>query len=155
MTMDPAELERLLDRRLKRLPLPKAPHTLLPRVLAAVQVRSAAPWHSRSWLAWPRAWQAASAAALVALVAGAVIWWPHALDAIAEWRPQPALRLPAGMAARLAGVDAAWDATRVLWRVLVQPVAGCLVVFVFMMSTACVAFGAALNGVVLGGAFEP
>jgi hypothetical protein len=67
--MDPLDLDRRLDRELNELPRPRAPLTLLPRVLAATAMRAPAP--ATGWLTWPRSWQAASIAALAALVAGA------------------------------------------------------------------------------------
>ena len=33
--------------------LPRAPHTLLPRVLAAVQAWAQRPWYERAWFTWP------------------------------------------------------------------------------------------------------
>ena len=61
--MDPAELERLVDRALGQLPAPRAPRTLLPRVMAAVPT-PARPWHARPWLMWPAGWQ------IISLVVG-------------------------------------------------------------------------------------
>ena len=47
--MNPADLETLVDCKLKALPTPRAPHTLLPRVLAAVQEWTLRPWYTRAW----------------------------------------------------------------------------------------------------------
>ena len=63
--MNPTDLETLVDRELRRLPALRAPHTLLPRVLAAVQRWSQRPWYARAWFTWPIGGQIASAAALV------------------------------------------------------------------------------------------
>lgn len=152
--MKSADLERLVDRRLKALPAPRAPRTLLPRVMAAVEILSSAPWYTRAWFAWPRVWQVASIAALVVLVAGVAAGWPHA-EAVADaLRPRPELSVPAQVTTMTRALDASWDATRIVWRVLVQPVIGYVVVFALMMFTACVAFGTALSRVALGGASE-
>ncbi|MEW6158630.1 MAG: hypothetical protein AB1813_14450 [Verrucomicrobiota bacterium] len=55
MNSDPSkehELEQLIDRELHKLQDLSAPSTLLPRVLAAIQLR-ALPWWQRPWLTWP------------------------------------------------------------------------------------------------------
>jgi hypothetical protein len=65
-----AELEAAVERRLKALPELRAPATLLPRVMAAIERRTAPAWYRRAWQTWPLALQAASLAVLVALFAG-------------------------------------------------------------------------------------
>lgn len=48
-------LERLLDRELKRLPLRKAPPTLMPRVLASIRAQAQEHWWQRplnTWAPW-------------------------------------------------------------------------------------------------------
>ena len=67
-----ADLEQRVDRELRRLPAPRAPHTLLPRVLAAVEAWVNRPWYTRAWFTWPLGWQVASVALLVLAVAG--VW---------------------------------------------------------------------------------
>ena len=62
------DLERVAQRALERLPAPRAPHTLLPRVMAAVQQWTRRPWYARAWVTWPLGWQALSTAALVLLL---------------------------------------------------------------------------------------
>ena len=62
--MDPVDLERLIDRELRSLPAPRAPRTLLPRVMAAANEAANRPWYSRTWLQWPVGWQLASALVL-------------------------------------------------------------------------------------------
>src|ERR1700730_9576250 len=65
--MHPVDLEPLVDRELRQLALPRAPHTLLPRVLAAVQAWAQRPWYQRAWFTWPVAWQVAASAALLVI----------------------------------------------------------------------------------------
>jgi hypothetical protein len=48
------ELETLMQRELRRLPLCAAPPSLAPRVLAAIQSRAQAPWWKRPLWTWPR-----------------------------------------------------------------------------------------------------
>jgi hypothetical protein len=72
--MDPADLERLIDRELRSLPTPRAPRTLLPAVMAAANEAANRPWYSRTWLQWPVGWQLASAVVLLGVVAaGSVV----------------------------------------------------------------------------------
>ena len=124
--MLPADLERVVHRELQRLPLPRAPHTLLPRVLAAVDAWVNRPWYERAWFTWPLGWQVASIA-VVALV-GYGFW---------NLPPAP----PA--------LQATTSATHVLWRTLIEPFLTYVFVVVVLMCVACAAFGAALNYLVL------
>lgn len=120
-----------IDRELKRLPLPHAPHTLLPRVLQAVE-RAARPWYSRAWFTWPSHWRLASVAA-VALIAYGV------------WRLPPA---PGSVVATAGTV-------RVLWETLIQPLLPYLLVLMVLMGVACAAFGVVLNYVLLERVEQP
>ena len=51
--MTPAELESRVGRELARLPRPRAPKSLAPRILAAISQRDREPWHRRPWRTWP------------------------------------------------------------------------------------------------------
>ena len=59
--MTPDELEQRTDRRLRALPLPRAPHTLVPRVMEAVRILAGRPWYARTWFTWPLGGQMLSA----------------------------------------------------------------------------------------------
>jgi hypothetical protein len=110
MTMDPHDLERLIDRELKSLPPPQAPVTLLPRVIAAAALR-ARPWYRREWTAWPVAARAAALMAAVAFIAAA-FWWlpvvhaPEAAGRVVAWtaRAASAIRLADAVALTLGTV---------------------------------------------------
>ena len=117
-----AELEQKMDRELRRLPAPRAPHTLLPRVLAAVEAWVNRPWYTRAWFTWPVGWQAASVALLALVVAGV-------------WMLPPAP----------ASVVVTTNAGRVLWRTMIEPFLAYAFVIVVIMCLACAAFGAALS----------
>ena len=78
--MNTNEPEAALHEELRRLANLRAPDTLVPRV-QAVLARCAAPsWWQQPWLSWPRAWQAASGAVMLALIG--LYWWaePVALE---------------------------------------------------------------------------
>ena len=133
--MDHADPDDLLDSELSALPPPRAPQTLLPRVMAAAaeQARRPAP---TGWVTWPRQWQLASMAALVSLVAVIVLAFSSA---------------PAGVsdATRIAGDTA--TVARVFWDVLLEPVAAYIFVLGLSLALACAAAWAALE-LALGGA---
>jgi hypothetical protein len=116
------DLERHVDRELRRLPLPSAPHTLLPRVLAAVEEWARRPWYTRAWFTWPAGWQAASIIAVL-------------LVAIGVWM------LPSAPPS----VVVTTNAGRVLWRTMVEPFLAYAFGIVVIMCVACAAFGAALS----------
>ena len=99
--MRPAELESLATRCLSRLPGPRAPSSLLPRVLAEVESASRRRWYRRAWPTWPPACKAASAAALC------VLGWLAS----------------GGAAASLVAVEsfALAGTARTLWRLVVEP----------------------------------
>jgi hypothetical protein len=154
MTMDPADLERVVGDALKRLPSPAAPPTLLARVMAAVDARAAAPWYARPWTTWPRVWQTASAAVLLVVVAGLARAWSlteivrHAL--VGQLMPSPPDWMVRAMDAGATMVEAA----RIGWRVIAEPMLIPVTVFLCVMTAACALFAAALNRVALGGASE-
>jgi len=124
-----SELERRLASELRQLPLPRAPHTLLPRVMQAIDAASHRAWYGRAWLTWPWPLKIASVAT-AALLTYALWRLPHALP------PAPP------------SVAAAIGTTRVIWA-LIQPLLPYLVAVIVLMAVACVVFGAALNYVLL------
>lgn len=134
--MDPADsdLDRRLDHELTRLPRPRAPQSLLPRVLAVTSLRPAAT----GWFTWPRQWQAAAVVAMTALVAAAA-WL---LSAPPE--PVSGMAQSAGQAA---------TTMRVLWDVVLEPAASYLAIIGIVLTLICAAAWAALE-VALGGASQ-
>jgi hypothetical protein len=150
-----------LDRALRRLPLPRAPHTLLPRVLAAAGAWAARPWYRRAWLTWPTAWQAASCALFALVLAGAA--W--ALPMARSFAQDAAAGLPLGdLAAAGAAVTridrmaretgATIDAIGVTWRLLVLPGIAYGFGLLTLMCALCTAFSTALNRLPLGKALR-
>ena len=138
MTTEPrdfATLEQRAADRLRALPNARAPRQLLPNVMAAVGAVRALPWYSRPWLTWPVMLQALSIVVLAA--AGAGVWslWTHAesVTAVQQFRQATA-------------------AIRVLWDVLIGPIAMFVLAVALLVSLACVAAWTAVRHVALGGA---
>lgn len=73
-------LEEAVGRVLRALPSPKAPPTLLARVMAEVADVHLLPWYRAGWLSWPILWQAASLVLAGALVSGAFLGGPLLLE---------------------------------------------------------------------------
>jgi hypothetical protein len=136
--MDPVDLERLVERELKALPTPRAPATLMPRVLAATVERTGGLPAASGWFTWPLGWRIATVAALAAVVV-ALAWL-----SLAPPRPMAS-------AARTAGDTA--TVVRVFWEVLVQPIATWVFVLGIALALTCAAAWAALE-FALGGATQ-
>lgn len=64
------DFETDLDRALKALPELEAPAGMVPRVMAAIALREAAPWHRLPWHAWPPVLRAVSLVVLLAAFGG-------------------------------------------------------------------------------------
>ena len=143
--MDPVDLERLIDRELRALREPRAPRSLLPRVMAAVEERARRPWYTRAWLQWPVAWQLTSALALIAVVAASGVLLPQLRAAVAS---------VGFVAESTRDVEVATSAVRVLWRTLLAPVVPWAFGLLTLMCAACVVFATALNHLVFGRAFR-
>jgi hypothetical protein len=133
--MDSADLDARLDRELRDLPAPRAPRTLLPRVLAATANRAPGP-PPTGWFTWPLAWRVASAVVMLAAAA-------------AGWMFFSAPPAPVSHAAETAGEIA--TVARVLWDVMAQPIASYLFVLGISLALACALAWAALEAA-LGGA---
>ena len=133
--MDPVDLDELLDRELKALPAPRAPRTLLSRVMAETVDRASLP-RQTGWFTWTIAWQALSVLALVAIVVGAWMF---------------ATRPPSGVTNVARTAQETATVARVFWDVLLQPVATYIFILGVLLAFACAAAWAALE-VALGGA---
>jgi hypothetical protein len=149
--MSPIDLEQLVDAELKRLPTPRAPRTLLPRVLAAVEVQEQHAKPARGWTMWPRGWQVAGGAVAATVFVG--LW---RLAAFAQ--PYVADVLSIGGFDRAASVtrsaDEAAAVVRVLWEVLLQPVATYVSVLAISLVLACALLWSAVERLAPGGASQ-
>jgi hypothetical protein len=135
--MDPADLEQLLDRELRRLPAPRAPRTLLPRVIAAT-LDAAEGTAATGFATWSHGKQAAAVAALLALLAGA---WMLITTA------------PSGVTNATRTASETATVVRVFWQVLFGPIALYMAVLGIALTLACAAAWAAFE-VALGGASQ-
>lgn len=142
--MDPRELESLIDRQLRRLPEPRAPRSLLPRVMAAV-AEARRPWYARAWRTWPIGLQIASALGCLAAIAAMSL----ALPTVQTWLVADSSPLWTDLASRAGRIVVHTEdfgrAAEVVWRALIAPVATAALVPVLMMCAASLAFGAALS----------
>jgi hypothetical protein len=139
------DLEILVAGELRRQPEPRAPQTLMPRVLAAVQAWSGRPWYAREWFAWPLVWQLASAAALIVIVTGGVMVHPLVQAGMQDIAPRlmpPVLSTVPQLALAL---DTTINTIRVLWRAVVQPFLPYAAVLVGLMCLTCAMAAFALN----------
>lgn len=149
--MNPIDLERLVDAELKRLPPPRAPRTLLPRVLAAVDAQQQHATPARGWAFWPRAWQFAGGVVMAAVLVG--IWRLAAFAGPFISDLLPAVGL--GRAAAFTrGADDAATVVRVLWEVLLQPVATYVSILAISLALACALFWTAVERLAPGGASQ-
>lgn len=138
-----------LVRALRALRDPKAPPTLAPRVMAAVQARLAQP-PARTWFEWPLLWRVSSVATAVAMLVGVIVAWPVVLG----WG-QPAVDAVASRATgALHGAQVALNLASVVFRAVWHPVVMPFVLFVTVMTIACATVGAMLGRVALGGASQ-
>jgi len=149
--MHPADLEHVIEHKLRQLPQPRAPRTLRPRVMAAVRLARQSA-RATGWFDWAPAWQAASIATLLLLVGGFVMAWPIVDVLFTAYVSVPASASMSRAASALGGVADLAAAALVLWRVIVQPIVVYALIFVGAMCVACAVLGSALSRVALGGA---
>ena len=142
MTED--DLERRAHDALRRLPAPRAPETLLPRVMAGSHRAPRRAWYVGAWRTWPQGWQVVSAlAVLVTIVAAAMVLAP--VDSIVSRELMARLgEWPSRVSMTISRITAALDATVLVWRTIVEPVRVYVMAFVAIASMACALLGAVL-----------
>ncbi|AMY08084.1 hypothetical protein LuPra_01272 [Luteitalea pratensis] len=150
MTMEPDDLERLAHRALADLPMPRAPRTFRPRVMAAL----ALPDVGHPWFTWPWPLQVA-AVLLVAAVVGGFGWaWPTLLASFGALLPH-SLQTGAGYVGGAAETTAALlRVMELTWSAVVAPIARLVLLLTVALCTACALCLAALSRVALGGASQ-
>ena len=146
------DLDHELDYELRRLPAPRAPETLLPRVLQAVSELETRPWYSRAWVVWPRELQVASAVMLALLVAGLWSLAPTGQQWIGEAVSPAASAVSARLALAAEWVGQVATLSRLLWQVLIQPIAFYFLALMIAATVIGALFWTAVNRLALGGA---
>jgi len=148
--MNPIDLEQLVDSELKRLPTPHAPRTLMPRVLAATAARPDAK-PVRDWTAWSRAWQFAGGTVAAATLIG--LWKLVAFSAPLLQQLLPGIGFSRA-ASFTRGADDAATVVRVLWDVVLQPVATYVSILTISFALACALLWTAVERLAPGGASQ-
>ena len=138
MTREPAErelteLERRVDRALKSLPAPAAPPAFAPALMRRVRAEQHAA-ESAGSVEWPVALKIAFTATGFAMVVGALVAWPWALEFARTTWQSPAVSLVIRAAAAL------------------RPMVPAALMYVTAMCVACAAAASMLKHVALGGA---
>lgn len=149
--IDPDDLDRVLDRELKQLPGPRAPQTLLPRVMAAA-AQARVPWYRQPWVAWPADAQTASVAVLLVVLAGLAAVFPSVQHASGVLTSALARTVPATVVDVFRWAREGAALMNIVFQVLLQPVAAYVFALAIALSVACGAFVSALDRVALGGA---
>jgi hypothetical protein len=147
--MTPADLETLARGAVRALPAPRAPQTLVPRVMRAVQAWAERPWYARAWFTWPVACQAVSVAALALVIVGGLMLGPRAEAAASAALSIVRSQVVGNVANVAPPVEATASGAGILWRTLIEPLATYAIGVIVLMCLACAAFGTALNRVVI------
>jgi hypothetical protein len=153
--VDPEQFEKIVGAGLRQLPMPRAPRTLLPRVMAATQQWARRPWYARAWFTWPPGWQVASIAVLCVIGVWAVMLVPTIEGAAARIATAYIANTGGGLVGAGGRLEATMNAVVILWRAIVRPVAPYVFAFAALMCGACAVFAAALNHVAFGRTVQP
>lgn len=152
--MNSFELERFVSRQLRALPMPPAPRTLLPRVLAAARAWSERPWYAREWFTWPFVWQFGSVALLLLTIVAGAVAVPMLQSFLAETAVAIGSTIQMDLPQLGGGLDVSANALRVIWRALVQPFLPYAFAVVVLMCGACASAVFVLNRLVFGRALH-
>lgn len=125
--MNPSDPESLIHRKLAELPAPKAPGTLLPRIMAEVRRTRRSPWRQRTWIGGVRQQPAVRLAAgtVLILMGGLFVDWTSGGRVGNAWGGFLTTAEEAAV-----GAEAMVREARVLWRVILEPIAAYLVLWV-------------------------
>lgn len=152
MAIDPGDPRDPLHLALRELTPPRAPRTLLPRVMATIAAaerlrnqRAAQPG-----VVWPLEWRVGSIAAMVAIAALAAWVWPIAYAVTSAMLANGIAAVEARLTALAPGATAMTHLAGVVWGTFFQPVVGFVVTWIVVMCAACAALAAALERVALG-----
>ncbi|HTV03331.1 MAG TPA: hypothetical protein VMF13_22465 [Luteitalea sp.] len=147
MTMHPEELTRLVDEALGQLPLPRAPRSLHPRVMAAVTPQI----HGRPWFTWSWPAQVAAMVCLAVIVTGVTWLEPRLVLDLTQWVPEWMVGVTAQISAVAETGSAVGRVVQVTWSGVVLPIAKLVLLLTVALCTACAACLAALGRMTPGG----
>lgn len=148
--MEHDELEHLIGRELRDLPAPRAPRSLLPRVMAAV-AEANRPWYARAWRTWPVSARAAAVVFGVAALLGLAVSAPVMQAAVTGWTAPVVGRVSTDAWQFIARTMDVQRAAEIVWRVIIGPVASVALLPILAMLVASLACGAALGRLAFGG----
>ena len=122
-----SDLESLIHRKLAELPAPKAPGTLLPRIMAEAHRTGGSPRREQSRIGrlWLRPAVRLAAMTALILMGGLAVDWSSGSGIGNAW----GVFLAAAEDAAIGGAAMARDA-RILWRVILEPIAVYLILWV-------------------------
>lgn len=146
------DFDHQLDHDLRRLPAPRAPETLLPRVMRAVAQAESTPWYSRGWSAWPAGLKVASAAAFVLFITGLWTLVPAGQQWLADVVSPAATEAWTRVAPIAHLVAQATTLGRLVWDLVLGPIAAHFLVLAILLSSICAVFWTAVTRLALGGA---
>jgi len=144
------DLDHELDYELRRLPAPRAPQTLMPRVLQAVAALESKPWYSRAWVAWPHELQVASAVMLALLLGGLWSLAPAGQQWVVDAVSPAATAVSVRVALAAEWVGQVATVSRLLWQVLLQPIAFYFLALMIAATVIGALFWTAVNRLALG-----
>ena len=146
------DFDPIVDDALRTLPAPKAPASLLPRIMAAVERHAARAWYLRGWRAWPLGWQVAAAALFVAIAAAFGVFALPVSREVSDIVVTPATETVSRFEQFALIARALANAAITTWRAVAEPLMGYALVLVAAVTTISAALGVAINRVALGGA---
>ena len=123
----PSDLESLIQRKLAELPAPKAPGTLLPRIMAEVRRTRRSPRRERAWTGgvWQRPAVRLVAWTALILMGGLFVDWTSGGRVGNAWSVFVATAENAAINSAAMVREA-----QILWRVFLEPVAAYLILWV-------------------------
>src|SRR5690606_14149379 len=136
---------------LSALPAPRAPLTLLPRVLAAAERLAAGDEPLAVASRWSPLAQALVAAVAAALVAG-TFWIGTLVDPLALLLPAPVQDAGHQASQAVSTVGELLRVASLVWQAVVAPIVKGLFAVTLILCAACVLCAAALSRLALGGA---
>jgi len=146
--LDPLAQE--IDTYLRALAPPRAPSSLLPRVLAATTLRPSAPWYAQRWQAWSPDLRVA--AALIGVLAVVNLIWLAGAIGTSGWVDGLAIdAVPAMWQPFVTRASAVMSLVSAVWESLGAPLTAALAPVVIAFGVACAGCGLALRQLVPGG----